>query len=257
MAKKDSTAFEPYVGRILHSTLFPMCIVAAPTFCGAMVVYERPAMPEIGSLGLGVNALAWHDSRLPGGAHAGMSRDGNTSLQAAISRIKRSMLEHGAVAEAVVLIGEISPFKPEELKIMAEKLKAKGGAAPKTTGKAPKKGDAEALKAAAKDTPVGGKKAKGAAPAEAPKRKGNIEALNKAREARSGDTEAYKKQKIKVLVKAKDSGLRADSDRQRKLEFVQRFKTVGEALGGEYTTGKTIDRGAISGMVKRGHIELV
>lgn len=231
MAKKPKD-FEPYAGRILHSAAFPHCIVAARTFEGCRVVYERPAMPEIGRLGLGVNVLCWHDDNLPGGRWPAISRDENTPLQTALARIKRSMLDHGAVAEAVELIGDISPFKPEELKIMAEKLKAKGGAAAKTTAtKAPKKGDAEALKAAAASAPVGGK-AKGgkaaAAPAEAPKKRGNPEALAKARAAGNADREA--RRKLKITLVEKKNPKKPSSGAFHQYEKYKTCKTVGDFL---------------------------
>jgi hypothetical protein len=108
------------------------------------------------------------------------------------------------------------------------------------------KGDAAALKAAAKEAPV----AKPAA--DKPRRKGNPEALAAAREGR-----VQPDRKITVLVKAKDSGLREGSGRYQKLAFVSKFKKTSEVLGQPYSDdGGKIDNGALAGMVKRGHITL-
>lgn len=171
--------FKPYAALLTAGKFVPNCIVAAETFMGVRVVYERPAMPELGSLGLGVLVAEWHERYLPeNNTFPAFSRDENTSLQSGILRIKRSMLDHGATAEAVRLIGELSPFTAKELNSMAEKLKGKA-AAPKADKAAPAKG------------------------------KGNTEALAKAREARTA--EGAKDKKYKVLTKLKDIKLRENS----------------------------------------------
>lgn len=199
--KKDK--FKPYAGRITYQTSFPQCVVAAETFEGFMVVYERPAMPEIGPLGLGVNCLWWHKDRVTG-PRPSVTVDENTTLQVAITRIKKAMLTYGAVAEAVVLIGAISPFTEKELTIMAEKLKGKAPAA-----------DAKPAKAAK-------------APAAAKPNKGNPEALKKAREASDGKRAEARLQKIKALKKPKDIEARPGTFRHQMLTDLLNAKTVGE-----------------------------
>lgn len=100
---------------------------------------------------------------------------------------------------------------------MAEKLKSKT---------APKKADTKALKAAAGKTPVGGAK-----------RKGNAEALAKAREAKGPDL-----RKIKALKKVKDITAREGSFRFNMLsdlinsKTVQEFKDKDEAYNGSCVT---------------------
>lgn len=157
-------------------------------------------------------------------------------------QFKERALRHGATPEAVRLLGLLCPFSKEELNTMAEKKLA------------PKKGDAEGLKSAAKKAPVGGGKAE-----KAPARKGNPEALAKAREASSAKQDAFKAEKLTVLVKAKDSGLRGG--RLAKLEFVEKAKPkkVGDVLGQTFEfEGKeiTIDTGSLRGMEKREHIKI-
>jgi hypothetical protein len=91
-------------------------------------------------------------------------------IQTHIAALRRNALEYGATPEAIRLLGALAPWTDKEKKIMAEKLKSKASAA---------KPDKEGLKNAAKAAPVGKGKA-------APK-KGNAEALAKARAARTLD----------------------------------------------------------------------
>ena len=123
--------------------------------------------------------------------------------------MRRQALEGGATPEAIRLLGSIEPFTKKEQDDMTEKLAKKGAAA-----KAPK----------------ADKKAKGAE-AEAPKsgRKGNPEALAKAREARANagpDT-----RKIKILNKEnpyRDGSNRAASfDALKGAKTVEDYKTAG------------------------------
>lgn len=156
-------------------------------------------------------------------------------------KFKERALLYGATPEAIRLIGLLCPLSQEELNTMSDKKLA------------PKKGDAEALKSAAKKAPVGGKAEK------VPARKGNPEALAKAREAAGAKQEAFKGMKINVLVKSKDSGLRGG--RLAKLEFVEKAKPkkVGDVLGQTFEfEGKevTIDTGSLRGMEKREHISI-
>lgn len=158
---------------------------------------------------------------------------------------KDRALRHGATPEAIRLLGLLLPISKEEYEEMADKKLA------------PKKGDAEGLKAAAKKTPVGGAKAE---KAEKPAgRKGNPEALAKAREASGAKQEAFKAENLTVLVKSKYSGLRGG--RLAKLEFVEKAKPkkVGDVLGQTFEfEGKeiTIDTGSLRGMEKRGHVAI-
>lgn len=143
-------------------------------------------------------------------------------LKREVATYKDLALRYGATPEAVRLLGLLCPVSKQEEATMAEKLKAKS----------PKAADKEALKAAAKEAPVGGKKATAkadAAPAEKPaNRKGNPEALAKAREARGKDMEAERKKKITLVEKnnPKREGSRA-------FEIYAKYKTcktVGQFL---------------------------
>lgn len=128
---------------------------------------------------------------------------------------KRVALDKGATPEAIRLLGTLIPLTKKECSIMAEKLKAKATAK--------KTADSKGLKAAAKAAPV----AKGAKEAAAaPKRRGNPEALKKAREARANkgpDT-----RKIKALKKVKELDARDGTFRRKMLEDLISSKTVQE-----------------------------
>lgn len=158
-------------------------------------------------------------------------------------------------------IGKETGAKPYA-QIKAEQEAAKGGAklANGLTGRnAPHSskaaGDsAKAAKAAAKaEAPAKGAKGKAAAKPEAPA-KGKAAA--KAPTSRTADHGA----KLVVLVKAKDSGLRPESGRYAKLAAAEKAKTVGDWLGKTVTdaTGAQhkCDRGALNGMLKRGHVKI-
>lgn len=134
-----------------------------------------------------------------------------------LSTLRRTALEHGATPEAIRLLGSLEPWTKKEENIMAEKLKAKASAA---------KPDKETLKSAAKSAPVGGKK--GSSPA----KKGNAEALAKARAAKGPDN-----RKIKALIKTKDINARAGSKRHEMLTALLGSKTVQEFRDKGYTSG--------------------
>jgi hypothetical protein len=206
-----ASKFKPYAAQRTASVALPHCIVAAETFEGVLIVYERPAMPELGRLGVGVSDLVIHNNNLPDTKHPALVVE-NTSLQDALTRIKRVMLAHGASAEAVRLIGELSPFSKKELDTMADKLKGKAPAAKE-----------------AKTKPVGGggkaAAAKDAAPA---KGKGNPAALAKAQEAAAGKRAELATKKIKVLNKK--HGAREGTKRATQLDIVLGAKTVGDAI---------------------------
>jgi hypothetical protein len=84
-----------------------------------------------------------------------------------------------------------------------------------------------------------------------------------AKPAKSGGTMrglAKAPQKLTVVVKPKDSGLAVGSGRMAKLTFAAKCKTTADFLGKVVTdaAGKEhkCDAGALSGMVKRGHVRL-
>lgn len=127
------------------------------------------------------------------------------------ARLRDRALRYGATPEAIRLLGLICPVKDKEAEEMAEKLKSKGGAAAKSSAKAPTKGDAEALKGAAKAAPVASGKGKATEAVERPKKPGNPAALEKARAARGENMEIERKKKLTLLEKnnPKRSGSRA------------------------------------------------
>jgi len=123
-----------------------------------------------------------------------------------LSWLRSQALTGGATPEAIRLLEKAtSAFSNKEKTAMAEKLKAKATRPNKA-----------ALKAAAASTPVAGDRA-------TPKKRGNPEALKKAREAKGPDT-----RKIKALIKAKDINARAGSFRHQMLSDLLASKTVDE-----------------------------
>ena len=135
------------------------------------------------------------------------------TVEKAAEFLRQRALQYGATPEAIRLLGQFSPFTKKEKDEMAEKLKS---------------GNAAGLKAAAKGTPVGG----GAKSAPAPK-KGNPEALAKAREAGAAAREELKKDKRKITLtdkgaeKVKKGG---DSSAVANLVAMKAAKTVGGAI---------------------------
>lgn len=126
-----------------------------------------------------------------------------TPLPTHLAYLRRHALEAGATPEAVRLLGSLEPWTKKEEAIMAEKLKSKGTAA---------KPDKDGLKAGAKKAPAGGAK-----------KRGNPEALAKARAARSNEPD---NRKIKVLIKKPEA--REGSYRARMLAALVSSKTVAE-----------------------------
>jgi hypothetical protein len=98
-----------------------------------------------------------------------------------------------------------------------------------------------------------GRKARGDAAAVAGK---------KAAKKANGGTRGLAKAPVKItgLVKVKDAGLAVGSGREAKLAFALKCKTTADFLGQTVTdsNGKEhkCDAGALSGMVKRGHVRL-
>lgn len=123
----------------------------------------------------------------------------------------------GATPEAIRLIGLITPISKEELNTMAKENKLP-----------PKKGDVEGLKNAAKKAPVGGAAA-------AKGKKGNPEALEKARAATAAKKEELLKDKRKIVLtdKGKEKIKNGDSSKGSiaNLVTLRDAKTVGAAIG--------------------------
>lgn len=208
----------PYLLRDPNQIAGGLWLVVSTTFCGVVAVSRRVYMPGVN---MAVCKRVIMDWELPRFIPVPWTEE--TSLQSFVAGLKSEAVAHGADAEAVYLLGELSPFEPKEMNIMADKLKTKG-AAPKAA-KAPK-----AEKAA---------KEKGTA---VPRVSANAS------------------KKIQLLVKPKDSGLRGG--RLAKLQAIadNKPKLVSDILGtvvkDEAGKEHKIDSGAISGMVKRGHIAL-
>lgn len=144
-------------------------------------------------------------------------------VAAHIAELKRKALKHGATLEAIQLLKGITPITKEEEAIMAAtKLKTKG--------------DAEALKTAAKAAPVGGKKvAPEATPA---KRKGNPEALAKARAAKGPKAPDTRKLAI-AAEHAKGNPYREGTKAAATFDLMKKHKTVAsflDAAGEEHDT---------------------
>ena len=134
---------------------------------------------------------------------------GGTAAQAKIhlAWLREQALRGGATPDAIRLLGAIKPFSKKEVADMAEKLKSKSAA----------KADKDGLKSAAKKAPVAKKSGGG--------KRGNPEALAKARAARSSGPDT---RKITTLKKAKDIGAREGSYRHTMLTDLLSSKTVQE-----------------------------
>lgn len=136
-----------------------------------------------------------------------------------LAELKAKALISGATLEAIQLLGALMPLKREEELQMAEagtKLSRKGA-------------DKEGLKAAAKTAPVGGKK-EPKAPKTEGGRKGNPDALAKARAARAENTGPDKR---KIAVKEelkKGNPFRDETGRSAAFEKMKRAKTVQDYL---------------------------
>lgn len=141
-------------------------------------------------------------------------------------KFKETALLLGATPEAIRLLGTLIPLTRKEMNEMAEKLKAKG--------------DAAALKSAAKSTPVAGKNT-------AAKKRGNTEALAKARAARSQGPDL---RKIRPLIKVKDFKARAGTFRHQMLSDAVSSKTVQEFRG----RNSKYDAGCLKFAIDSGHI---
>jgi hypothetical protein len=125
--------------------------------------------------------------------------------QTHLAWLRDRALKSGATPDAIRLLEKITknPFTKKEEATMAEKLKSKT---------APKKADADELKAAAKKNPVGGKK--------------NADNLAKARAARA--EKGPDMRKIKPLIKPKDVTAREGTYRHEMILDLLSSKTVQE-----------------------------
>jgi hypothetical protein len=146
-------------------------------------------------------------------------------LKTHIDSLRRLALEVGATPEAVRLLGSLEPWSKKEEAIMAEKLKAKAK---------PVKASTDELKAAAKQTPVV-KGAKAPPGTKTPARKGNADALAKARAARA--ERGPDNRKVKANIKPKDIAARAGSYRHTMLTNLLNAKTVQEFRDKGHTAG--------------------
>lgn len=200
-------------------------LIVCPTFCGFSAVGRRVYTP-------GVNFPVCHriitEWELERWSPVPWTEE--TTLQSFLDDLRSEAAAHGAEAGAVQLLRGLIPFSEKELKTMAEKLKTKGAAKP------------AAKKSAAKPAAKGGA---GAA---------------KLKEAAAARTSANHAKKIKLLVKPDSAGLRGG--RLAKLQAIATNKpaTVGDIIGTvvKDESGKEhkIDMGALTGMVKRGHIAI-
>lgn len=133
---------------------------------------------------------------------------------------KMRAMASGATPEAIRLLGLFMPFSKEEAIMATEKLKGKS---------APKTADKEGLKAAAKDAPLA--KGKAAAPAA---RKGNPEALAKAREGQEARKAELMKDKRKIALTDKGKEKVKSGDQSKgaiqNLIAMRDAKTVGGAI---------------------------
>lgn len=192
--------FKPYAAQDPASVLggrFGRVYVLAPSFCGVRAV-ERLCHVESQ---LGVRERYIPDSQL---AHFRRLDPQEFPLQSLLKELKEEMLLHGATPEAVMLVGDASPFTKKELNTMAQKLKTKtAGAAKKPAAKAPAAPKAEG------DAP----KKRGPRSSLDPKAKITLTDKGKERLAKGGDTGAVKNlqalKDAKTVGKAQEAGLTA------------------------------------------------
>jgi hypothetical protein len=131
-----------------------------------------------------------------------------TSLSESVASLKRQGLKFGATLEAIQLLGTLTSLTTTEEAMMAD---------------AKKLARKEELKAAAKEAPVKGNKA--AATGDAPKKKGNPEALAAARAAKDSGPDNRK-----ITVLKKDHGARDGTKRADLLNKIFKNKTVQAAV---------------------------
>jgi len=150
-------------------------------------------------------------------------------------------LQHGATPEAIRLLGQMVPLTKEDVNTMAEKLKGKGNAA--------------ALKAAAKATPVNA--AKATKEVTKNNRAGNVDGLAKARAVREETGAALRAKKIKALKNKKEIEARDGTFRRQMLEDLLASKTVGEFYDKSPEDGKSkYDASCVRFGEEKGYVEL-
>lgn len=201
-------------------------IVQVPT---ALVVVYSVAYDRVEVANIPLSEIESGRQWYVDGDHTGFEPAGLAKTH--LSWLRSQALTGGATPEAIRLLEKAtSAFSNKEKTAMAEKLKTKT---------APKKGNAKALKEAATAAPVGGEKT-------APKRKGNADALAKARAAKGPDT-----RKIVALKKPKEIEARAGSFRHQMLTDLLSSKTVDDFKG----KGDKYDAGCIRYAVEAGYIK--
>lgn len=182
----------PYLARNPNQIAGGLWLVVKRSFCGAIAVSRQVYMPGVTHA---VQRRYVSDFELARWTPVPWSKE--TTLQSFLLGIKSEAVEHGAQAEAVQLLGELSPFDDKEMKIMAEKLSKPAGK-PKPAAK---------KETAAK--PAAAKKASAPA-ADAGPDKRKIAVLKKPHGAREGTKRAdlldtiYK---AKTVQDAVDSGV--------------------------------------------------
>lgn len=187
-------AFEPY----LVSDPFSMVrgpwlgkwLVLGPCALGAVRAVGRTVHME--GVGPGVVDRTIWASHLPNYRRV---EDENFTCQSILEGVKKEALEHGATPLAVQWLNEWTPFTEQEMTIMAEKLKTKP--------------------------------AKAAAEKKAPAKKGNPEALAKAREARA--SAAQEDRKYKTLVKRADIKTREGTWTEAMVDIIMSNKSTDAA----------------------------
>lgn len=205
-SKEDLPWAEPYLVRDPYSMVGTQWLVLGPVFMGVRCVGANGGyFPGVSVKVIDRVIQDWQLRNYP---RAGEER----SLQDIISGIKKSMLDHGASSLAVEWIGALSPFTQKELNTMAEKLKTKNVAA---ADSAPKAASAKTAKVAK-------------APKETSAKKGNPEALSKAREASAGKRAELDTKKITINTEKKANPYREGTKAHATFELIKTSKTVAD-----------------------------
>lgn len=213
MAKEDNVPKVPFSvcdrGAFIRKAFVACAEVNVPTYeCVVYsIAYDRIEMMHIPVSEMGGDHNGKATQFYVDGHHVmgGPAQLVKTHLQ----WLRSKALESGATPDAIRLLSRATkPFTAKEEKDMAQKLATKN---------APKAGNAKALKAAAAKTPVG----KGGG------RKGNADALARAREAKKAATGPDTR---KITVLKKPHGAREGTTRCTILDTVYKAKTVQAAV---------------------------
>lgn len=190
----------PMVLRDRTNSIASHVIAMQPSFGGARCIYQKHWSFEL------VDFVAlWDHIDLPDNPGGHYAPNLEITVSEALSEFRTKALEHGAAPEAIRLLGAISPWTAKEEATLAEKLKSKAAAT--------KSGTKE--KAA---KPVGG----GGKAAETKPKRGNPEALAKAREARAASGPDVRK----ITILNKENPYRADTNRALAFDALKGAKTV-------------------------------